>query len=109
MVGSQINVRDSATCTTLRGNQREALLKPTACLRTLVADLVFLKVHGRDGAVLLESLSQCLSCTTRTKAAKGHQQKTLRTCESGLSTVITDAVVRKTDGRDGAVVLEGLS
>ena len=81
----------------------------TARLSTLVTDFVALKVDGRDGAVLLQGLTQCLDCYTRSGTPRGDQNQTLLAPTARLSTLVTDFVAFKVDFRDGAVLLQGLT
>ena len=123
VVGSQIDVRDSAVLldglsqcldcgtrsTTQRGNQHEAPRTRTAGLTTRAPDSVALKVDGRDGAVLLQGFSQCLECDTKSNTLRGNQREVLLTPTAGLCTLVTNLVPFQVNGRDGAVLIEGLS
>ena len=65
--------------------------------------------NGRDSAVLFEGLSHSLDCGTKSTTLRSSQHQTLLTRKAGLSTLVTDVVGPQTDGRDGAVLLEGFS
>ena len=75
-----------------RSNQHETLLTPKAGLNTLVTEVVACQINGRDGAVLLEGLSQCLDCGTKSTTPRSSQHQTLLTPKGGHSTLVTDVV-----------------
>ena len=95
--------------TTIRGHEHEALPAPQAGLSTPVTNFVLSQVDDHDGAVLLEGLPQCLDCGTRSTAQRGNQHEALLTPTAGLCTFVTNLVPPQIDGRDGAVLREGLS
>ena len=107
----------STRSTTLTNNHHETLLTPMQVgLSTLVTDFVAVKVDGRDGAVVLEGLSQCLECGTKSNTLRGNQREVLLTPTAGLCIPVTNLVQPQIDGvpaqfnrRDGAVLIEGLS